>query len=104
MCVSDLEVHHTIAEMMILANVEVAKFIVKMFPMNVCNAVAFTALNDSESDVFYNLQALIRRHVPPAMSRFAELFGLADKLVSLNMTLAAKCQDQQNTHTQRKGG
>lgn len=32
---ADLEVHHTIAELMILANVEVAKFIYKAYPTQV---------------------------------------------------------------------
>ena len=37
---ADLEVHHTIAEMMILANVEVAKFIASAFPSTVRGADA----------------------------------------------------------------
>lgn len=68
--------------MMILANVEVAKFIVKMFPMNVCIRAAPARTVRLYVSCCLNLQALLRRHVPPAMSRFAELFGLADKLVS----------------------
>lgn len=64
---------------MILANVEVAKFISSVFPQQVSMCMVCRLSLKFASPLRH--QALLRRHLPAPLHRFSDLIGLASKLV-----------------------
>ena len=86
---SDLEVHHTIAELMILANVEVALAIQRAFPTQVSGGWPTACSRMHCRSVFVEFvwfcaskQALLRRHLAAPRERFDELLAIAHLAVS----------------------